>query len=149
MPRLLPEEAERAYREGKPSPYVLAYDPDVHEEAMKDLATGLIGALLRMGLEYISGPEIGSPIPMVVTNVRGDMLRIFIDPYVEGYGPEVACNLPRMKKARQHAELTALSYQGEGMYFDTGELTHIDGSRLAAILQLYDRKLHVLRLLDT
>lgn len=145
MPRLRPQEGEEAYRNGRLSSYVVCYDHEQHGEEMMDLATGLIGALLRLKLPSISGPEIGSPIPMVVTYVDGDLLRIFIDPHVEPFGEEIATGIKGMKKARQHVELTALSYQGEPMYLNTADLDYANHIGLAIQLQYQANKIGKIR----
>ena len=145
MARLLPSEAKEAYLNGEPSSSLVMYDPDIHQEEMMDLATGLIGAMLQLRLDSISGPEIGSKIPIVVTNVDNDIIRILIDPYIDAYGEEVECNLPRMKKARKHVELTALSYKGEGIYLNTEDLYYANPIGLAVQLQYHDKKFSTLK----
>ena len=98
------------YEESDPPERVVRYD-DVenmqeHIEEVHDLATGLIGALLQLELDSISGPEIGSEIPMVVINVEDDLIRILVDPVI-------------IEEGRNHLTVSALSYVGERLYIDT------------------------------
>lgn len=110
MPRLLPKDAVAMYNESDPPERVVRYD-DVeniqeHLEEIHDLATGLIGALLKLELDSISGPEIGSEIPMVVINVDDDLIRILVDPVI-------------IEEGRNHLTVSALSYVGERLHIDT------------------------------
>lgn len=108
MARLSADEGVALYREGVDPVRLVYYDPEEHSEEMKDLATGLIGAMLKLDLPSASGPEFGSRIPLVVTYVPGDVIRIMIDPI--------------MKKGSKHIKLTAFSYTGEQMVVDTSTL---------------------------
>lgn len=108
MARLTADEGVALYQKGVDPVRLVYYDPEEHSEEMKDLATGLIGAMLKLGLHSASGPEFGSRIPLVVTYVPGDVIRIMIDPI--------------MKKGSKHVKLTAFSYTGERMVVDTSTL---------------------------
>ena len=99
----------RRFFESPPPPFILPYIPDEHEEARLHLTTGLVGALLRLKLPSLSGPEIGSPLPIVVTHVPGDLIRIFVDPKIKTY----------KKEGREFVRLTALAHTGEAMSLDT------------------------------
>jgi hypothetical protein len=79
------------------------------EEEMKDLATGACGAMLAMQVPSVSGGQLGSHIPFLVTMVKGDLIRIFIDPYIQKNGDD-------------HVVVTAFAYSGERMKLDTEEL---------------------------
>lgn len=135
MARLLPAEAVEAYLSGAPSPYVVDYDPLEHDEAMLDVATGVVGAMLKLGLASLSGPEIGSPIPFVACNVPGDVVRLFVAPVIVPYGEVLDSDAPYIKKAREHVKLTALSYQGDLLRLDTKKMDYTNHRRLAAELQ--------------
>lgn len=101
-----------AYRKGARPSSLVAYDPDEHEEAMKDMVTGLVGTMLRLKAPSLCSVEIGSDIPVVVTYADGDLLRILIDPVIDMYE----------EKGQRFVEATALSYKGEGVYLDTNDL---------------------------
>jgi hypothetical protein len=94
-------------------------DPETEWEQVHDLATGLIGALLRLKLHSLSGPQIGSGLPLLVTSVPGDWLRIFFAPVIKPYGDEVEFNHDHIKKGKEHVRLSSLSYTGELMRFDS------------------------------
>lgn len=135
LPRITASEGVAAYLAGNKATTLVHYDPEQHEEQMKAVVTGVAGAMLKLGLRSLSGPEIGSSIPVVVTNVPGDVIRIFVDPYVEAYGPEEATQVPYIKKAREHVELTALTYTGEGLLLDTAEMGYTNYKDLSVELQ--------------
>lgn len=141
MSRLLPTEAVKAYFEGTPSLFVVDYDPVQHDEDMLDVATGVIGAMLKLGLASLSGPEVGSPIPFVACNVPGDVVRLFVAPRITPYGEEYETDLPYMKKAREHVKLVALSYQGDLLRLDTKKLDYTNHRRLSEELQYQARLL--------
>lgn len=124
MTRLSADEGVRLYKESGPPSHLLDYNPDVHEQDMKDLATGLIGAMLKLSLPSISGPQLGSPIPMIVTHVPGDLLRIFVH--------------PQIKKDGEHVVLTAFSYTGEMMTLDTRDLDYVPWEQLVQELIFQD-----------
>ena len=112
MPRLRPQEAEELFFEAPPPKELVEYDPTEHTENMKDLVPGMIGAALRLKLRSISGPEIGSPLPVVATLVPRDLIRILVDPTIVSY----------KRKGREFVRLDALSYQGELLVLDTADL---------------------------
>jgi len=118
-----------------PIPYP-DYEHDTHGEEMRDLATGLIGAVIRLHLHSASGPEFGSRIPLLVTYVPGDIIRIYVDPEIETYGKLLPVpNRRGIKKAREHVTLTALSYQGEQLRLDTESLPKRKAFPLATEIQ--------------
>ncbi len=90
---------------------LLEFIPEVHIEDMKDLLTGVLGAVLELGLPSASGPEFGSDIPLVVTAVKGDYIRIFVGPEMKFY----------TEKGRKFVKLTAFNYKGLPIVFDTKE----------------------------
>jgi len=92
---------------------MVSFDVEEHLEQAKDITTGLIGALLELDLSSISGPEIGSGLPVVVTHLYPDYIRIFVDPKIESYKEE----------GREFVRLSAFSYLGDKMMFDTIEWT--------------------------
>lgn len=132
MARMLPAEGEAAYRSGARPPYLLVYDPPLHREEMEDVATGAVGAALRTGVWSVSGPEVGSRIPIVVCNIPGDLLRIFVDPIITPY----------KRKARQYVKLAALNYRGDDIKIDTYDMSYTKYEELALELirqqQLFD-----------
>lgn len=143
MARMTADEGVRAYMEGTPSSFIVPYNPQEHEEAMMDLITGLIGAMLKLNLGSLSGPELGSTIPVVVTNVPGDILRILIAPDITPYGPWYQTNNMNIKKAREFVKLTALSYRGDLLKLDTRYEKYLNyrglGEELQYQKQLLDR----------
>lgn len=138
MPRLTASEGVELFKLGTPPKEVIEFDPAVHMEEWHDMATGLIGAMLKLGLPSISSIEIGHRIPAIVTHVPDDFLRIFVDPFVQPFGR-------RMRKGREFVELTALSYQGEPVYMNTEELWHVNYRDLALEIQRHDRLIRKLR----
>lgn len=99
-------------------------------EDVRDLATGLIGAQLRLRLPSLSGPELGVGIPLLVTNVPGDILRIFIAPVIEAYNED----------GQEFVRLTARAYTEERMALDTAELWYTPFQSLQDEL-LYQKKI--------
>jgi len=132
------KEGVRRYRKGAPPTEVVEFDPEVHMEEWKDLATGLIGTLLRLELPSICSFDLGHRIPAVVTNVPDDIIRVFVDPFVEPFGR-------RLRKGREFVELTALSYLGEPIYMNTKDLWYVNYRDLALEIQKQDRVIRKLR----
>lgn len=145
LPRLLPDEAVQRYVRRPTDIPVVHYDPEIHEEEMKAVAVGVIGALLKMDkVDSVSGPQVGSRIPIVALKVPGDVIRIYIDPYMEAYGRPVRTGMAHIKKAQEHVELTALTYGGDGLLVDTAEMSYTNHRGLAVELQFQDRILAAL-----
>ena len=135
MARMTAKEGLGAYLNSAPPSYLVHYEPEVHDEEMKDLVTGLCGALLKTDLYSLSGPQLGSYLPVVITRGPNDLLRILIDPYIEPYGAVLETGLPYIEKAREHIELTALAYSGEGIVLDTKDIPYVNYRLLSAALQ--------------
>ena len=115
--RLTPAEAEASFREGKLALPLLPFNPEEHMPEVERIVPGMIGVLLRSDgiIESISAPQIGVPLPVIVTAVDGDYIRIFVDPSILPY---------RDKKGRQHVLAVGLSLQGDSLLFDTSEVPH-------------------------
>jgi hypothetical protein len=114
MPRLTPAEAVKLYEKEDPPERVFRFDDieDLTEDKLgqiHDLATGLIGAMLKLELQSLSGPEIGSELPLVVSNVKDDVIRIFISPIV-------------IEEGQDYIVISALNYEGDRMVLDTREM---------------------------
>jgi hypothetical protein len=131
-------EGVRLYERGALSEELVEFNPEEHKEEWKDLATGLVGALLKLGLPSISSPQLGHRLPAIVTYVPDDFLRIMVDPFVEPFGR-------RLRKGREFVELTALSYQGEPIYMNTKDLWYVNYRDLALEIQKHDRIIRSLR----
>lgn len=96
--------------------HLVKYNPDEHYEWVKDVTTGLVGALIKLRLPSLSAPEMGLPLPMFATNVENDLLRIVVDPIFQ----------PLKEKGQRHYLITALAYTGEMMVLDTTELHYLN-----------------------
>ena len=117
---MLPSEGRRLFREAELPLEIVKYDPVVHGDEMRYLATGLIGALISIPeIESISGPELGSRIPIVVIYINKDWLRMYIDPVVEVTG-----------KNSEHRHVTAYTWEGGRTRIDTSELLYAPWQRL-------------------
>jgi len=104
---MTPAKGRELFAEAELPDTVVEYDPVLHFEEMRYLATGLIGALISLSsIESISGPELGSRIPLVVLGIQGDWLRIFVDPKVR-------------KKKGGHRDVTAYSLSNKRIRFYT------------------------------
>ena len=112
MPRLKPSEGVELYHNSSiPSSPLIKFDPGVHLEEMRDLLTGLLGAMFLLDLPSLSGPELGSSMPLVVTEVPGDYIRIFVDPKMKFYN----------EKGHKFVKLAAFNYSGLAVVLDTRE----------------------------
>lgn len=132
------KEGVRRFNSGALPDEVIEYDPAQHEEELRELSTGLIGALLKLGLPSICSLELGHRLPVIVTYVPDDLLRVFVDPFVQPFGR-------KLKKGREFVELTALSLQGEPIYMNTQELWYVNYRGLALEVQRHDRLIQKLR----
>ena len=122
MPRMTPKEAIKRLRSKQRPLEILDYNPVEHEEEMQDMMTGLAGAVLSLGVPSLSGPQIGSRIPAVVTNT--DVIRLFIIDEVY-----------EMKKEKPRAiSFGAFTYTGEYEQFDTDHMLTTDSDALAGAL---------------
>lgn len=96
---------------------------------MKDLVTGLVGLCLKKRLDFLTGPQIGSTLPVMVINLPHCMPQILIDPEIE-------------YKKGPHVVVSALSYQGETMRIDTKRVTYADGEAMA---RAFESAMEILR----
>lgn len=128
---MTPDEGVRRYFEAELPSSVRNYHPESDDEDMKDLATGLIGAMLKLKLPSLSGPELGSDIPLVVLYIPGDLIRILVDPHI--------------KKEQYSYRVTALSYTGEFMLLDTSDVMCEDIGAMEANLEYHADLLNRLR----
>lgn len=112
---MLPQEGIRKFFSSSYPTGLLTYKPAEHFDWMQDVTTGLVGAMIKLRLPSLSAPELGIPLPMLATNITGDLLRIIVDPIFETY----------KEKGQPHIMLTALAYTGEMMILDTGELLYV------------------------
>ena len=85
---------------------------------MQDLMTGLVGLCLAKKLDYLTAPQLQSPLPIFVLNLPHGMPQIFIDPEIE-------------YKKGQHLVATALNYKGDVVRLDTSIVTYADGEAMA------------------
>jgi len=88
------------------------YNHEEHYEWVQDTTTGLVGAVLQLRLPSLSAPEIGIPLPMLVTYPPGDIIRIIIDPSF----------FPHKEKGQDHMLISALAYTGELLVLDTAKI---------------------------
>ena len=114
---MTPTEGRRLFYEAELPKEIVDYDHELHGEEMRYLATGLIGALISISeIESLSGPELGSRIPLVVLAVKGDWLRMYVDPKVDVQG--------------EHRVVSALSWAGDKMKLITKDLPYAPWRRI-------------------
>lgn len=121
MSRLTRGEAVTRYEDGARPSEVVDYDWEIHYDEMMDTMPGLIGACLALDLPALTGPEIGSPLPIMVLNVPRFMPQIIIDPYLE-------------QRKGPHVIVSALTYQGESMKINTSRISYANGEEVAEAL---------------
>jgi len=124
MARLTPQEGIEKFFSATYPTALIRYNPDEHHEWVKDVTTGLVGAMIQLRLPSLSAPEMGIPLPMFATNVENDLLRIVVDPIFQ----------PLKEKGLRHYLVTALAYTGEMMILDTTELHYLNYVGLVAEL---------------
>lgn len=108
MARLTPAEAIKRYKRKRRPDALLEYNPVEHQDHMEDLMTGLAGAVYSLRLPSLFGPEIGSPIPAMVLDVPGDVMRLFVDP-----------TFLKVKEKPRRVIFSAFTYKGEYEVYDT------------------------------
>jgi hypothetical protein len=123
--KLTPAEAEAAFLSGNVASSLTTFDPVADVEAMQRFVPGLIGCLLRQELVSISSPQIGESLPVIVTAIPGDYLRIFVDPSMAFHGTDV--------------DVLCFTYHGEGMYFSTTEVLHHNPALITNELWLHSQ----------
>jgi hypothetical protein len=135
---LLPKDAVARYV-AKPAPIELVYyNPQEHRKEMREVCTGVAGALLKLadeGIYSVSGPQIGSRIPIVCTLVPRDIIRIFVDPFIEPHGAPVRTGKRYIRKALEHCRLTYFSFKGEPLLMNTCYMRYTNNVGLATELQ--------------
>jgi hypothetical protein len=144
LQRLTPTEAVARYVRRPKNVALVHYAPELHLEEMKAVCTGVVGALLSGKADdthSISGPQVGSRIPVVGTLVPGDVIRIFVDPYVDTYGGKVQTGYTHIRVAEKHVILTYYTYQGEASIMDTGRMDYTNHTGLSLELQYQARLL--------
>ena len=83
-------------------------------DEVRDYVPAMIG-ILRKGafLEALTGPEVGLNKRLIVTNVKGDYPRIFINPIVVGYGDILN------EERHEHVSVHALNLKNEQFLLNT------------------------------
>jgi len=141
---LLPKDAVDRYV-ANPAPMELVYyHPYHHREEMRAACVGIAGALLKLnkeGVYSVSGPQVGVRIPIVCTLVPRDIIRIFVDPYVDGYGDVIPTGMKHIRKAHEHSTITYFTFRGEASLMYTERMNYTNHTGLAAELQYQFRKI--------
>lgn len=144
LQRLTPVQAVARYVRRPTDVALVHYAPELHLEEMKAVCTGVVGAVLSGKADdthSVSGPQVGSRIPIVATLVPGDVIRIFIDPYVDTYGGKVQTGYSHIRAAFKHVILTYYTYKGEPTLMDTGRMDYTNHTGLSLELQYQARLL--------
>lgn len=116
MSRMTPAEGVERYHSAPPPDYITEYDPAYHDEEMRDMVTGLVGAMRQLKLPVLTAWELGLSLPVAAIDLGAVGIRILVDPDIDRY----------IKKGQEFFTLTALTYKGDVVILDTYDYIYYD-----------------------
>lgn len=93
--------------------YPIALPVDDIDLEVRDWVPAMLGYTRRNRIPGLSAPEVGLGKALFVTNVPGDMMRVFINPTIKVYGKRI--NAER----REHVSIHAYNLKDEQFLLST------------------------------